>query len=338
MAHPSFHNNTPLAIANPVTSLDSPQKPNFLRQSITGQNCSSQFWSHPLLFLSQPDGNNTWTLSLDSTTISESSLESKSRSLLSSPVSNYSEAITVTRDTLPSISSMSTSFLSLPPSPVDIVESSVASDASMIVSSMSNAQRPHGEGWIVVADSYHDLSHDFPRSTAKDSVLQLSRSKKLAKKSKDIFGRLKRLFTPKETRSEDIQAYTAPPSNLNSNERADRASRRRFLPSPRPWLSYQRYRLSRSTKSTTTSWQGFSSGHGGHTDNHVDERYTYEYHARPKTLKEIKSQRRFSLPMTFVGTPSRATSMKRNVTPSAPRSQSRPMSMYNAPQSGTLNF
>lgn len=90
---------------------------------------------------------------------------------------------------------------------------------------------------------------------------------------------------------------------------------------------------------TPSFGQSFSPEDTSLADNKVDEKYTYEYHARPKTLKEIKSQRRFSLPLAFVGTSSRVTpSTKRNVTTSTSRSHLRPTSIYIAPQNEKLDF
>ncbi|KAF8807454.1 hypothetical protein BYT27DRAFT_7189527 [Phlegmacium glaucopus] len=356
IARPSFDNHT--LLGNFDTFLD---KTNFLEQvpgdSHTGRNYSSELYPHPLL-LSQPDGNNTWTLSLDPTisrpeTISESSLELDSLSLLSSCASDHDdEAIARIRDTLPSAHSTpgyDGSFVSLPPLQVggpEMAEFSTSSDVSMIVSSTSSVQQQHGEGTEIPsrrnADLYYnDLSYDFPLSVGALDPQQLSPSKPV-KKSKGIFGRLKRLFTPKGTILEDTQAHTAHPKSLaaknlskpvDSNAQADTMplpSGRRFLLSLPSWSPYQRNRVPRSTKSAVPSiGQSFNVEDTSHADNNIDEKYTYEYHARPKTLKEIKSQRRFSLPMAFGGNPSRATSStKRNITTSVPRSQSRPMSMY----------
>jgi len=355
---PSFDNHT--LLGNLDTFLD---KTNFLehipRDSDTGRNHSSEFsefYPHPLL-LSQPDGNNTWTLSLGPRishpeTISESSLELESLSLLSSCASDHDdEAIARIRDPLPSVyptPGYDGSFVSLPPLQVgapDIAVLSSASDVSMIVSSTSSVQEQHGEGTEITSTGNEDLyfnhlSHDFPLSAVQDSAL-VPQQPSPVKTSKGIFGRLKRLFTPKGTIPEDIQAHTAhlKPgaaqnlSNLaDSNAQADAkppASRRRFLLSLPSWSSYQRNRLPRPKKSSIPSiGQSFSIEDTSHTDSNPDEKHTYEYHARPKTLKEIKSQRRFSLPTAFVGTSFRATSTKRNITTTVPRSRSRPMSIY----------
>ena len=328
ITRPSSDNNT--LFGDPDTLLDNPHKTKFPehipRDSIPSRNCSSELCSQPLLLLSQPDGNNTWTLSLDPTisrpgTISESSVELESSSMLSSCASDHDEEAiaNLTRATLPSAPSTpkyNEFFLSLPPPQGvhDIAQLSTPSDVSMIVSSISSVQH------------YGELSHDFPVSIAQDCVLdprQPSRSKKLVQKSKEIFSQFKRLFTSKGT--EAIQAHTTHFPSLNANAQSD------TIPPTPGRRSYRRYRLL-STKSVTPSFgRKFRPEDNSHTDNGVDEKYTYEYHARPKTLQEIKSQRRFSLPTGLVGTPFRATpSTKHNVTPSVPRSQSRPMSMYTA--------
>ena len=328
IAPPSFDNN-PLS-----------------RVSNTGRDYSPDFYPNSLL-LSQPDGKNNWTLSLDPTishpspaTVTES-LQSESLSLLSSRASDDAIA-----RTFPSISSTPrlNATLSLQPSQDDMAKFNPSSDVSMIVSSTSSVQqRPLGGGISSVsfntrnADMYfNDLPHDLVshcQSPLEDSFLdsqQSSRSKKLIKKSKNIFGRFKKLFSPKGTISEDLPPHTAhsPKSGFIAP-----VSERRPLP------SYQRYRLAKSTMSLTPSFgQSFSPEGTSLADNKVDEKYTYEYHARPKTLKEIKSQRRFSLPLAFVGTSSsRVTpSTKRNVTTSFSRSQSRPMSIYIATQNEKL--
>ena len=307
---PNFDND---ALGTHDTSLD--QTEHIPKVSNTGRDHSSESYPYPLL-LSQPDGNNTWTLSLDPTifhSISGSSLESESSS-----ASDYDdEAIARTRGIFPLVSSTSRdngSFLSLPPSQVGAdLAKFTASDVSMIVSSSSRETIPNRGK----ADRYsNDLPHDFPPSTAQDSVLdhrQPSRSKTLIKKSKNVFDRLKKLFTPKGT--------SDPPKSAPASGRL--------------FPSYQRYKLTKPTQSSTPSFGhsfNFSPGDTSHADNIVDEKYTYEYHARPKTLKEIKSQRRFSLPVALVGTSSRVTPPKRTITMSFSQSKSRPMSMYNPPQ------
>jgi hypothetical protein len=300
---PNFDND---ALGTRDTLLDHTEHTH--KVSNTGRDHSPESYSYPLL-LSQPDGNNTWTLSLDPTIshlISGSSLESESSSA---------------SDTFPSVSSTprdNESFLSLPPSQVGVdLAQFTASDVSMIVSSSSRETFPTRGKADRCSNGLH---HDFSPSTAQDSVLdrrQPSRSKQLIKKSKNVFDRLKKLFTPKGT--------SDPPKSA---------------PAPgRLFPSYQRYKLTKSTQSSTPSFgHSFSPGDTSHADNIVDEKYTYEYHARPKTLKEIKSQRRFSLPVAFVGTSSRVTPPKRIITTSVSQSKSRPMSMYIAPQNETLDF
>jgi hypothetical protein len=288
----------------------------------TGRDYSPEFYPNSLL-LSQPDGKNNWTLSLDPTisqpvTVSES-VESESLSLLSSCASD--EAIP---RTFPSVSSTPrhNASLSLQPSSQDDMSKFNAS--SMIVSSTSSVQQRQGAGSSSVRFNAGN-SNDFPHGLASplDSVLDPqppNRSKKLLKKSKNIFGRFKKLFSPKGTKSEDIHdhAHTAHSPKSGYIAAIPPVSERRLLP------SYQRYRLSKSTMSLTPSFgQSFGPSVG---DNKVDEKYTYEYHARPKTLKEIKSQRRFSLPLAF-GTSSRKVT-----------TSSRPMSIYIASQTETLDF
>ena len=293
----------------------------------TGRDYSPKVYPNSLL-LSQPDGKNNWTLSLDPTisqpaTVSESA---ESDSLHSSCASD--EAIPRTFPSASSTPRHNASLTLQPSSQDNMTKFNASSDISMFVSSTSSVQQRQGGGSSSVrfnSGNFNDPSHGLV--SPLDSVLDPqppSRSKKLMKKSKNIFGRFKKLFSPKGTTPEDIHdhAHTAIPP----------VSERRLLP------SYQRYRLSKSTMSLTpSSGQSFGTSL---TDSKVDEKYTYEYHARPKTLKEIKSQRRFSLPLAF-GTSSRVSlpsSTKRKVTTSFSRSQSRPMSIYVASQTETLDF
>ena len=284
------------------------------------------------LLLSQPDGKNNWTLSLDPTisqpvTVSES-VESESLSMLSSCASD--EDIPRTFTSVSSTPRHNASLSLQPSSQDDMPKFNASSDISMIVSSTSSVQqRPQGGGSSSVRFNAGN-SNEFPHGLVSplDSVLDFqppNRSKKLFKKSKNIFGRLKKLFSPKGTTSEDLHdhAHTAHSPNSSYIAAIPPVSERRRLP------SYQRYRVSKSTMSLTPSF-GQSFG-PSLADNKVDEKYTYEYHARPKTLKEIKSQRRFSLPLAF-GTSSR------KVTTSVSRSQSRPMSIYIASQTEILDF
>ena len=291
-----------------------------------GRDYSPEFYPNSLL-LSQPDGKNNWTLSLDPTiscpvTVSES-VESESLSVLSSCASD--EAIP---RTFPSVSSTPRlASLSLQPSSQDDMARFNAS--SDIISSSSSVQRQGGGSSSVRFDdgNSNDLPHGLVSQCQPplDGFLdpqQPTRSKKLIKKSKNIFGRLKKLFSPKGTTSNDIHDHTHTAHSPKSSYIAaiPPVSERRHLP------SYQRYRLSKSTMSLTPSFGQSFGTTGSLANNKVDEKYTYEYHARPKTLKEIKSQRRFSLPLAF-GTSSR------KVTTSVSRSQSRPMSIYIASQS-----
>ena len=307
-----------------------------------GREYSPEFYPNSLL-LSQPDGKNNWTLSLDPTisqpvTVSESA-ESESLSLLSSCASD--EAIP---RSFPSVSSTSTprhnASLSLQPSSQDdMAKFNASSDTSMNVSSTSSVQQRQGGGTSSVRFNtgnedlyFNDLAHGLV--SPLDSVLdqQPNRSTKLIKKSKNIFGRFKKLFSPKGTISKDIHdhAHTAHSPKSGYIAAIPPVSERRRVP------SYQRYRLSKSTMSLTPSF-GQSFG-PSIAENKVDEKYTYEYHARPKTLKEIKSQRRFSLPLAF-GTSSRVTlPTKRKVTTSVSHSQSRPMSIYIASPTESLDF
>lgn len=329
---------------NPLLDTLLDQTGHIPRISKTGPDSSPEFYPNSLL-LSQPDGRNTWTLSLDPTashsaTISESSVELESLSLLSSHASD--EAIA---RPFPSVSSTPRhNTLSLPPSQDDVAKFNSSSDVSMIVSSTPSVQR-QGERTTPVpsnsgnADLYSDdlphglVSHCQPLSDSVLGVRQPSRSKKLIKKSKNIFGRFKKLFTPKGTVSEDVHHTSFHPKS-DPIAAIPPVSERRFLP------SYQRYRLTKSSMSLTPSFgQSFSPEDTNLADDNVDEKYTYEYHARPKTLREIKSQRRFSLPLVFGGTSSRVTPpTKRNVTTSFSHPQSRPMSIYFASQNEILDF
>jgi len=306
----------------------------------TGRDCSPEFYPNSLL-LSQPDGKNNWTLSLDPTisqpvAVSEPA-ESESLSLLSSCASDED----IPRS-FPSVSSTPRHYASLslqPSSQDDMAKFNASSDTSMNVSSTSSVQQRQSGGTSSVRFNtgnedlyFNDLAHDLV--SPLDSVLdqQPNRSTKLIKKSKKIFSRFKQLFSPKGTISKDIHdhAHISHFPKSGYIEAIPPVSERRRLP------SYQRYRLSKSTMSLTPSF-GQSFG-PSIADNKVDEKYTYEYHARPKTLKEIKSQRRFSLPLAF-GTSSRVTPpTKRKVTTSVSRPQSRPMSIYIASTTETLDF
>ena len=336
IAPPSFDNN-PLF----DTLLD--QTGHIRRVSNTGRDYSPELYPNSLL-LSQPDGRNTWTLSLDPTishpvAISESSAELESLSLLSSCASE--EAIARPFSSVSSTPKHNAS-LSLPPSQDDIAKFSASSDVSIILSSTPSVQQQQTSSVPFNTENADLYFSDLPHGLVShcqpplDSVLdrqQTSRSKNLIKKSKNIFGRFKKLFKPKGTISEDIHAHTAHHPKFDPIAAMPPVSERRRLP------SYQRYRLTKSTMSLTPSFgQSFTPENSSLADNNVDEKYTYEYHARPKTLKEIKSQRRFSLPMVF-GTSSHVTpSTKRNVTTSFSRPQSRPMSIYIASQNATLDF
>ncbi|KAJ3507712.1 hypothetical protein NLJ89_g6152 [Agrocybe chaxingu] len=262
------------------------------------------------LLLSQPDGNNPWTLSLDPSLTSESVSQSSA-----------------------SCRSVTTSLASENERPSNRHTPSPSFDSSS----------PQLNPAFLRPAFHHPYGGDFPDaevSTTRQgshmsirderreySTVEISQKapaapKKALKKTKQFYLKIKKLFTPKaSTSSRSITRRALNDSSLGRSQglyvfpgtdvqqavpslrcNSDTPSTQGF-PQPQTPSQSSIYRrpFTRSLKlsSPSVALSYTPDRTSNYPASSVEERFTYEYHARPRTLSEIKSKRRFSLPTIF---------------------------------------
>lgn len=254
------------------------------------------------LEFSQPDGNAPWTLSLDPTLTATESTTSHS-SISSSSTHSYGsqdEELSRRYPPFPS-SSQSNSFLrnnSFTFSRGNGTYDTETSIARLESDNSVYAQPTSGNDSIPMTPLYLPVREE------------ASRPKNVMQKTKDFCNKFKRFIIPKKVLkqkdaprvserpviSESVYPELPPPiqSTIQSTSPPD---------SPRTWSFVRRRGFQRSLKTSLPSSQYSPYRQGTMTQNStasIDKR-SYEYHARPKTLEEVRSKRRFSLP-AFSGT------------------------------------
>ncbi|KAF8973974.1 hypothetical protein BDZ97DRAFT_1912417 [Flammula alnicola] len=244
------------------------------------------------LQLSQPDGDNPWTLSLDPTlTSTEESVSQSSTTSLSTHSSSVLQGRTsdMSQHSLGSISS----FQLASPRTVEHQQEEVGttrqgSDVSAYALPLE--QRFH-----------NPIPPPFVIGPPNGSI----RSRNVIQKTKDLCSKFKRFITLKalkEKKSKNKPSIRR--TLLGGYNDADMPPLSQPFPrTPSPSSSFNRHggfqRMAKiSTPSVALSYTPEYTV--GRTTSTANDRYTYEYHARPKTLEEIRSKRRFSLP-TFAG-------------------------------------
>jgi hypothetical protein len=248
------------------------------------------------LQLSQPDGNNPWTLSLDPTltsTESEAASQASTASLsleAEFPPDDERPSF-MSRDTLPSVASLQD-----PSSPHTVYYE------EDIITTPRNSQ----------SSPYNVLSE--PRSNPAPSPLTYHhsddsvRSKNFIQKTKELCNKFKKLISLKSVKersskvAKDNSGIRRTPLN-GQGEPDTQSSFQNFPRITSPSFSSVdkppafRRTVKTSSPSVALSYTPDYTVARGSGSTHVpDEKYTYEYHARPKTLQEIRSKRRFSLP------------------------------------------
>lgn len=248
------------------------------------------------LFFPQPDGNSPWTLSLD-------------------PALSFTE------------SGLSTTSLS--------VESSSASDGGCPSEICQQPElgpfqvySPSLDRPLIVNDEAEGLNHR--RSASRLSVEALppeqgstnpkssnltidhrNRSTNVLQKTKEFCRKFKRLITSKSSKSRsDSNSLLPPGAHLVDVD--TQLPQGYDFPRPASPVSSQRPgRFMRSTKISSPSVV-LSEYPNHQAASTVDDIHSYEYHARPKTLQEIKSKRRFSLPAFSGASAAAGTSARTN--------------------------
>ncbi|KAF8168049.1 hypothetical protein B0H34DRAFT_43047 [Crassisporium funariophilum] len=193
---------------------------------------------------------------------------------------------------------------------------------------------------------------------------------KIMQKTKDLVSRIKRFITskglksrrPRGTKNDPHIDHLPMPSTthpqrrrgveVQRNEGAHASDLRNtdlqiippsrestFRPSSPSWSSFRRRGGQRSARSITPAFAPslHPEPFARRPELDLDEKNTYEYHARPKTLKEIKSRRRFTLPAAFGGC-SLGPSGARNITTITPSQLRQNTSLARSDDNMSFNF
>jgi len=260
-----------------------------------------------LLFLSQPDGNNPWTLSLDpsqvvdSVSVVQSSISSLS---VASSSTSYGEQITRTMPLIPSITSSSRS-----PSPV---------------SPPVQVEDPRRQGVdFPTAELLDQEEIDFPFYTIGRTAYP-PQPRTVVQKTKSLYTKVKKLLsskssktgsskiidkTPSTPRNIDLTTFSTPNASQFNSISNQTPVQRPFYRRP-----FTKCAATKPSYHPTTLTQmpeipyPFYADNGGALSMVHQESHTYENYVRPKTTEDIKAtkaKRRFSLPAAFSGSSSR---------------------------------
>ncbi|KAF9531973.1 hypothetical protein CPB83DRAFT_848125 [Crepidotus variabilis] len=272
--------------------------------------------------LGQPDGSDPWTLGLDPTLGSITELDSTTAA--SSRSSTLSFPVTADSDGHHSVFDEEREHIQPPlmgsQSQTSLEDSPVAASHADEDETVQVRRTLNYPSTLILEARPSTSSVARPPST----VVQ---KKSVAQKTKKIYQKVKRFFSPKPTRPISSKGITnnpyQPTNNVDFPAIPDSPATTDEIPptaaAPHQWTVYRRTLFSRSRKVSTTHSlaQSFTPGDFTTQPRYFprsasvvpDERYTYEYHARPKTLEEIKKDtkrgRRISLPVgLFSGPPS----------------------------------
>ncbi|KDR85044.1 hypothetical protein GALMADRAFT_313409 [Galerina marginata CBS 339.88] len=254
------------------------------------------------LELSQPSADDPWTLSLDpalsSTSESTSLSSASSSSLNASQAEDRSERHPPSAITFPQPDSLPSQ-----PSITCAENESHELDASTtrLGSNDSIYARPIDQPFPVGSNSL-----PFPPCPQEGHPRQ---TKNVLKKTKDLYSKFKSFIISKKSKQSDPKPMISDPSASSDFCRMDLQPPMEYHRSPSSsttsW-SYQQRGVGifqRSAKMSTPSVAFSSRTEIASTSRtpSVNKKYPYEYHARPKTMEELRrSKRRFSLP-TFTG-------------------------------------
>lgn len=248
------------------------------------------------LQLSQPDGNNPWTLSLDPTlTSTESEAASQASTASLSLEAEFppddGRASFTSRGTLPSVASL---HVHSPPRTVYYEE-------DIITTPRDSQSSPYN---VLSEPRFNPGPSPLTYHPSDDSV----RSKNFIQKTKELCNKFKKLISlkavkerPTKVAKENSGICRTP---LKGQGEPDTPSPFQNFPritSPSFSSVDKRPAFRRTVKTSSPSvalscTPDYTVARGSGSTHVPDEKYTYEYHARPKTLQEIRSKRRFSLP------------------------------------------
>lgn len=252
------------------------------------------------LFFSQPDGNNPWTLSLDPTlSFTGSGVSTTSLSVESSSASDGGCASEICQQQPELV-------------PFEVYSSSTAhppivNDDAEALYHCQSASRPSVEA----------LSSGRPSTNPKSSHLTIGHrngSIRVLQKTKEFCRKFKRFITPKSSKSRSDNNSLLPSGAYTLVDVNTQPAQEYNFPRPASAVSSRRRgRFMRSAKISSPS-VALSEYPNYHTGSVVDDIHSYDYHARPKTLQEIKSRRRrFSLPVFSGASAPASTSARANI-------------------------
>lgn len=249
--------------------------------------------------LSQPDGNDPWTLSLEPTLTSAEPSISQTSTSSSTESSSASEDEDTPRRYFPTtFPSQSQSFSQ---------QRSFNSSRANVTHDTEVSTTRRGSDNSVYALP-HEGSVSPPRLIGEES----SRSRNVVQKTKEFCSKFKKLIVPKKaSKPKDIKGllhdYPLSDHIFRSDAPVQPIIPHLLPPSPReasPWSFVRRRGMQREPKMSlpTMPHPEHQSQRIVKTSTTSVDKHSYEYHARPKTLEEIRSKRRFSLP-AFSGPP-----------------------------------
>ena len=255
-----------------------------------------------ILSFSQPDGNSPWTLSLEpALSFIESGLSTTSMSVASSSASDGgcpSEIFQQQPEIVP-FQVYSTS-LDHPP---------IGNDEAGALYHRRSASRLSVEALPPEQCSTNPKSSHLTIGHRNRSI----RSTNVLQKTKEFCKKFKRFITSKSSKSRSDDNALLPPGPYTLVDVDTQPARGYDFPRPASVVSSQRRgRFMKSAKISSPS-VALSEYPNYQAGSRVDDIHSYDYHARPKTLQEIKSKRRFSLPAFSGASTPTGTSARANI-------------------------
>jgi len=233
------------------------------------------------LFFPQPDGNNPWTLSLEPTlSFTESGHSTASLSVESSSASDGGFPSEIRQQSEPAPFEFHSPSLDHPP---------IVNDESKALYPRRSTPRPSVEVSTPERGSTNPESSHLTIGDRNASI----RSRSVIQKTKEFCRKFKRFITSTSSKSKrENNSLLAPGAYTLVDVDTQLAQGYNFpLPaSPRRGGFMRRAKVS-SPSVALSEYPSYQAG------SVVDDIHSYDYHARPKTLQEIKSRRRFSLPV-----------------------------------------
>ncbi|KAF9569623.1 hypothetical protein CPC08DRAFT_756618 [Agrocybe pediades] len=284
-------NHTP---RNPAVRAQSSSRPSrqSSRRYIGPGDTSADTANQPSILNFYPDENNPWTLSLDATlTATESN---------ASQTSDGSLSIHSSRRRFPHRQDHSSYFF--PRSHSSVRQSLPSHQNCYPVASSATTSHSfdHPEDPLYALPRRQAVSTNDTQLREDEHVAQTNvANRNVLQKTKALCSKLKKLIVTRKPRTQVAEPNVSQSSmSRNFNTSAELPPSLPYLHSPStptsatPSWSLDKLRPANRSRKVSTPAE-----HTGKIKPpSIENKNTYEYHARPKTLSEIKSKRRFSLP------------------------------------------